>query len=84
MLHKEASCQRGFADSEKRVGNIMDEFEELKPPHADKKLESWNISDLEAYITRLKAEIVKAEEAITQKNAVNQAAQALFSSSSSE
>lgn len=58
----------------------MDEFEELKPPHATKKLEQWNIEDLEAYIQRLQDEILAAEQAIKKKKNVNQAAEALFSS----
>lgn len=58
----------------------MDEFEELKPPHATKKLDQWNIEDLEAYIQRLQDEILAAEQAIKKKKNVNQAAEALFSS----
>ena len=61
-------------------GMAMDEFEELKPPHATKKLDQWNIEDLEAYIQRLQDEILAAEQAIKKKKNVSQAAEALFSS----
>jgi len=41
-------------------------------------MQSWNIEDLQAYIDAMKAEIVRVEALIAQKNKVQSAAAALF------
>lgn len=59
----------------------MDEWENFKPASSPPELSQWNIEDLEEYITRLKAEIDRAELAISQKRSVGAEADALFRSS---
>ena len=56
-----------------------DEIERLKPEAMPADMQSWNIEDLQAYIDAMKAEIVRAEALIAQKNEVQSAAAALFS-----
>ena len=56
----------------------MDECENFKPASSPPELSQWNIEDLEEYITRLKAEIDRAEQAISQKRSVGAEADALF------
>ena len=55
-----------------------DELDRLKPMGlpADKK--HWNIEDLNAYITALKAEIGNVEQIVIEKTKVQMAANALF------
>ena len=55
-----------------------DEFEGLKPAFAPKALQNWNVEDLEAYIARLEAEIIRVKSALDTKSAVADAAKGLF------
>ena len=55
-----------------------DEIERLKPGAMPPDMQSWNIEDLQAYIDAMRAEIVRVEELIAQKNRVQSAAAALF------
>ena len=55
-----------------------DEIERLKPGAMPADMQSWNIEDLQVYIDAMKAEIVRVEALITQKNKVQSAASALF------
>ena len=44
-------------------------------------MQSWNIEDLQAYIDAMRAEIIRVEALIAQKNEVQSAAAALFGGS---
>ena len=55
-----------------------DEIERLKPRAMPADMQSWNIEDLQTYIDAMKAEIVRVEAFIVQKNKVQSAAAALF------
>ena len=55
-----------------------DEIGRLKPGAMPADMQSWNIEDLQAYINAMKAEIVRVEALIAQKNRVQSAAAALF------
>ena len=44
-------------------------------------LSGWSVAELEAYIARLEVEISRAREEIENKNAVRNAAEALFKKS---
>ena len=55
-----------------------DEIERLKPGAMPTDMQSWNIEDLQVYIDAMKAEIVRVEALIAQKNQVQSAAAALF------
>ena len=55
-----------------------DEIDRLKPKAMPADMQSWNIEDLQVYIDRMKAEILKAEALIAQKSKVQSAAAALF------
>ena len=55
-----------------------DEIERLKPGAMPADMQSWNIEDLQSYIDAMKAEIVRVEALIAQKNEVQSAAAALF------
>ena len=55
-----------------------DEIERLKPLAMPADMQSWNIEDLQAYIDAMKAEIIRVEALIKQKNKVQSAAAALF------
>ena len=57
---------------------MNDEIERLKPGAMPDDMQSWNIEDLQAYIDAMKAEIVRVEGLIAQKNKVQAAAAALF------
>ena len=57
---------------------MYDEVERLKPGAMPADMQSWNIEDLQAYIDAMRAEIVKIEALIAQKNKVQSAAAALF------
>lgn len=57
-----------------------DEFDGLRAGKVPADMQSWNIEDLEDYITRLKAEITRAEAKIAEKKAVGDAAASLFKS----
>ena len=62
-----------------KVKLVMDdEIKQLKPKAMPADKQSWNIEDLQAYVDAMKAEIVKVEALITQKNKVHSAAAALF------
>ena len=56
-----------------------DELDRLKPVGLPADKQHWNIEDLNAYITALKAEIGNAEQIISEKTKVQKAANALFS-----
>ena len=56
-----------------------DELDQLKPAGLPANKERWNIEDLNAYITALKAEVVNIEQIVSEKNKVQMAANALFS-----
>ena len=55
-----------------------DEIGRLKPGAMPPDMQSWNIEDLQAYIDAIRAEIVRVEALIAQKNEVQSAAAALF------
>ena len=55
-----------------------DEVERLKPGAMPADMQSWNIEDLQAYIDAMKAEIVRVEALIVQKNNVQSAAAAIW------
>ena len=54
-----------------------DELDKLKPRIASRQ-EHWNIEDLNAYITTLKAEIGNVEQIVSEKTKVQMAANALL------
>ena len=56
-----------------------DELDQLKPLGLPANKEHWNIEDLNAYITILKAEIGNVEKIVSEKTNVQMAANALFS-----
>lgn len=56
-------------------------FEDLEPKNVTRKpvdLSTWNIEDLQLYIENMKAEIVRAESMIAEKQSVSSAAESLF------
>ena len=55
------------------------ELDQLKPVGLPANKEHWNIEDLNAYITILKAEIGNVEQIVNEKTEVQVAANALFS-----
>mgnify|MGYP001370059489 CR=1 FL=1 len=55
-----------------------EEIERLKPVTMPTDMQNWNIEDLQVYIDAMKAEIVRVEALIAQKNKVQSAAAALF------
>ncbi|MGI9421013.1 MAG: DUF1192 domain-containing protein [Geminicoccaceae bacterium] len=62
----------------------MDEEEEVRtkrPSGGLQDLSGWSVAELEAYIARLEVEISRAREEIENKNAVRNAAEALFKKS---
>ena len=56
-----------------------DEIDKLKQVGLPVDKEHWNIEDLNAYITALKAEIGNVEQIVDEKTEVQVAANALFS-----
>ena len=56
-----------------------EEIDRLKPAGLPADKEHWNIEDLNAYITALKAEIGNVEQIVREKTKVQIAAHALFS-----
>ena len=58
---------------------MEDELDRLKPVGLPANKEHWNIEDLNAYITILKAEIGNVEQIVNEKTEVQVAANALFS-----
>ena len=56
-----------------------EELDQLKPAGLPANKEHWNIEDLNAYITALKAEVANIEQIVCEKNKVQMAANALFS-----
>ena len=56
-----------------------DELDQLKPVGLPANKERWNVEDLNAYITALKAEIGIVEQIVCEKTKVQMAANALFS-----
>ena len=59
-----------------------EEIERLKPGTMPTDMQNWNIEDLQIYIDAMKAEIVRVEALIAQKNRVQSAAAALFGGAS--
>ena len=55
-----------------------EELDRLKPAGLPADKEHWNIEDLNAYITALKAEIGNVEQIVIEKTKVQMAANALF------
>ena len=55
-----------------------DEIDKLKQVGLPVDKEHWNIEDLNAYITALKAEIGNVEQIVNEKTEVQVAANALF------
>ena len=55
-----------------------DELDQLKPVGLPANKERWNVEDLNAYITALKAEIGIVEQIVSEKTKVQLAANALF------
>tara|TARA_Y100000991_G_C21955251_1_gene341738 strand:+ start:201 stop:389 length:189 start_codon:yes stop_codon:yes gene_type:complete len=58
---------------------MEDELDQLKAVGLPANKEHWNIEDLNAYITALKAEIGNVEQIVREKTKVQIAAHALFS-----
>ena len=58
-----------------------DELDQLKPVGLPANKERWNIEDLNAYITALRAEIGNVEQIVSEKTKVQMEANALFSMS---
>ena len=58
-----------------------DELDQLKPVGLPANKEHWNIEDLNAYITALRAEIGNVEQIVSEKTKVQMEANALFSTS---
>ena len=56
-----------------------DELDKLKQVGLPVDKQHWNIEDLNAYITALKAEIANVEQIVNEKTKVQAAANALFS-----
>ena len=56
-----------------------DELDQLKPVGLPANKEHWNIEDLNAYITALRAEIDNVEKIVSEKTKVQMEANALFS-----
>ena len=56
-----------------------DELDQLKPLGLPANKEHWNIEDLNAYITALRAEIARVEQIVGEKTKVQMEANALFS-----
>ena len=56
-----------------------EELDRLKPAGLPADKEHWNIEDLNAYITILKAEIGNVKQMVNEKTEVQVAANALFS-----
>ena len=54
------------------------ELDQLKPVGLPANKEHWNIEDLNAYITALKAEVGNIEQIVSEKTEVQMAANALF------
>lgn len=61
---------------------MEDELEKLKPVAMPADMQSWNIEDLESYITAMQAEISRVEQMIAAKKQVQSAAAALFGGNS--
>ena len=61
---------------------MEDELEKLKPKAMPADMQSWNIEDLESYITAMQAEISRVEQMIAAKKQVQSAAAALFGGNS--
>ena len=59
---------------------MEDDFEALKPAYAPKSLFSWNVEDLKDYKEQLKAEIVKIDKVLKEKQDSSAQAEALFKS----
>ncbi|MEM9626922.1 MAG: DUF1192 domain-containing protein [Pseudomonadota bacterium] len=62
----------------------MDDEDEVRSKRSGaglQDLSGWSISELEAYIARLEVEISRAKQEIESKNAVKNAAEALFKKS---
>tara|TARA_B100001564_G_C20103293_1_gene430218 strand:+ start:42 stop:230 length:189 start_codon:yes stop_codon:yes gene_type:complete len=55
-----------------------DELDRLKPSGLPADKEHWNIEDLKAYITAMRAEISDVEKIVSEKSKVQMAANALF------
>ena len=59
---------------------MEDEVDGLKPSNRPAEFERWNVEDLEAYKTRLKAEIEKIDAVLKGKSSVRDLADQLFKS----
>ena len=70
-----------FSKDSKGEQVMDDEIERLKPWAMPADMQSWNIEDLQAYIDSMRAEIIRVEALIAQKNEVQSAAAALFGGS---
>ena len=55
-----------------------EELDRIKPLGLPANKEHWNIEDLNAYITALKAEICNVEHIVSEKTKIQMAANALF------
>ena len=58
-----------------------DELDALKPTGLGPEMERWNVADLQAYISRMQAEIARVEAIIDTKGSASAAADALFGKS---
>ena len=55
-----------------------DELDRLKPVGMPVNKQHWNIEDLNAYISAMKAEIGHVEQIVSEKSKIQMAANALF------
>lgn len=60
---------------------MEEEVRGKRPSGGVQDLSGWSVSELEAYIARLEVEMARAREEIDSKNAVRNAAEALFKKS---
>ena len=59
---------------------MENDFDALKPTYAPKSFYNWNVEDLKHYKEQLKAEIVRIDEIVAEKQDVSAKAEALFKS----
>jgi len=57
---------------------MEDDFDALKPTYAPESFYNWNVEDLKDYKEQLKAEIVRIDEILAEKQDVSAKAEALF------
>ena len=55
-----------------------EELDAMKPAGMPAEMERWNVEDLQDYVDRMRAEIIRVEAIIAGKDSVAAAAAALF------